>query len=158
MEIVAKYPNGRKHKSLHKEQAYYKQKLDTRQRKPRNEIPVGSFLLQKEHGTAEERKYKLSRLATGPHQLKEVNEDTILISRKEQRERVSRGRVELTPIQMDLRGDNNLKGALKFLQGVRIDLQNAGIGGEAAVKDKPQSDIMVRTDQRCTLQGVSKSK
>lgn len=106
-------------KSLRKEQARYKRDFDAYLRKTRYEIPVSSFsFLLKEQGTADEPKHKLVRVATGPYQVTEVASDTVVITRGDEREIVSRERVEMAPIPMERAADNSLKGALESLEGI----------------------------------------
>lgn len=82
-------------KRLHKKQAHYKRNLDARQRKLRYEILVESFLsLQKEQMNAKEPKDNLALVAILPYQLKESNENMVVIFRGDEQERVSRDRIE----------------------------------------------------------------
>ena len=54
-------------KSLRKEQGRYKRNFDARLRRPKYDIPSGSYVfLRKEQGTASEPKHKLAQVATGP--------------------------------------------------------------------------------------------
>ena len=87
-------------KSLRKEQARYKRNFDSRLRKPKYDIPVGSYVfLRKEQGTASEPKHKLAQVATGAYSVKKSGQDTVVIAIGDQEERVSRDRVELAPIR-----------------------------------------------------------
>lgn len=106
-------------KSLQKEQARNKRNFDACLRKSRYNTPKGSFVfLRKEQGTAKESKHKLVRVATRPYQVIDVTGDTVVISRGDEHERVSRDRVELAPNPLENQQENSLKGALEALQGV----------------------------------------
>lgn len=100
-------------KSLRKEQAHYKRNVDARLHKPRYLIPVVSFVfVSKEKETADEPKHKLARVATAPYQIIEVAKDIVMITRGDERERISRERVEFAPSPVERVADNSLKGAL----------------------------------------------
>ncbi|CDF36784.1 unnamed protein product [Chondrus crispus] len=103
-------------KSLRKEQARYKRNFDARLRKSKYDIPSGSYVfLRKEQGTATEPKHKLAQVATGPYQVKESTENTVVIAIGDQEERVSRDRVELAPSPMGYTPIVRLRQALQFL-------------------------------------------
>ena len=101
---------------LRKEQAPYKRNFDSRRRRPKYDIPVGSYVfLGKEQGTTREPKHKLAQVATGPYAVKKLDQDTVEIAIGDQKERVSRGRAELAPSPMDLASTTALRQALQFL-------------------------------------------
>ena len=78
-------------KSLRKEQARYKRNVDARLRKPKYDIPVGSYVfLRKEQGTATEPKHKLAQAATGPYKAKQSDRTTVVIAIGEQEERFAK--------------------------------------------------------------------
>lgn len=86
----------------------------------RCEIPTGSFVyLWKKQGTQEEPKHKLVVLVTGPYEVIEVTDDIFVIARSEERERVSRDRVELAPSPIHFVIKNRLSGASNSLQRKR---------------------------------------
>ena len=89
-------------KSLRKEQARYKRNFDARLRKPKYDIPVGSYVsLRKDQGTATELKHKLAQVATGLYAVEHSDRNTVVIAIGDQKERVSRDRVELAPSPME---------------------------------------------------------
>ena len=109
-------------KSLRKEQARYKRNFDARLRKPKYDIPVGSYVfLRNEQGTATEPKHKLAQAATGPYAVKQSDRNTVVIAIGDQEERVSRDRVELAPSPMDYAPVTGLRQALQFLRGTKGD-------------------------------------
>ena len=76
-------------KSLRKEQAWYKRNFDSRLRKPKYDIPEGSYVLfRKEQGTASEPKHKLAQVATGTYLVKKADQDTVVIAIGDQECRV----------------------------------------------------------------------
>ena len=67
-------------KSLPKEQGRYKRNFDARIRRPKYDIPSGSYvLLRKEQGTASEPKHKLAQVAMGPYQVRKTDPNTVFI-------------------------------------------------------------------------------
>ena len=80
-------------KSLGKEQARDRRDFDSRLRKPKYDIPMGSYVFpRKEHGTDTEPNHKLAHVATGPYHVKGTNQGTVVIAIGNQEERVLRDR------------------------------------------------------------------
>ena len=103
-------------KSRRKEQARYRRNFDARLRKPKYDIPSGSYVfLRKEQGTASEPKQKLAQVATGPYQVRTSDQHTVIIAIGDQEERVSRDRVELAQSSMEHTPILGLRQALQFL-------------------------------------------
>lgn len=131
-------------KSIQKEQARYKRNFDARLRKLRHEISKGAFLfLRKEQGTAEEPKYKLVRVAAGTYQVLEVADDTVIISKGDEHETVSRDRMELAPSPLDYSQDSSLKCAFESLQGEGNKSQMGD--GHRKVQDNRQPYYTIRS-------------
>ena len=129
-------------RSLRKEQARYKRNFDARLRKPKYDIPVGSYVfLRKEQGTATEPKHKLAQVATGPYAVKQADRNTVVIAIGDQEERVSRDRVELAPSPMEHTPILGLRQALHFLSGS----EKAGEHNVIENEDRP--------DERAQAQG-----
>ena len=104
-------------KSLRKEQARYKRNFDARLRKPKYDIPSGSYVFLKEQGTASEPKHKLAQVAIGSYQVRSSDQHTVVIAIGDQEERVSRDRVEFAPSPMDHVPITGLRQALQFFDG-----------------------------------------
>ena len=67
-------------KSLRKEQGRYKRNFDARLRRPKYDIPSGSYVfLRKELGTASEPNHNLAQVATGPYQVQKSDPNTVVI-------------------------------------------------------------------------------
>ena len=120
-------------KSLRKEQARYKRNFDARLRKPKYDIPVGSYVfLRKEQGTATEPKHKLAQVATGPYAVKQSDRNTVVIAIGDQEERVSRDRVELAPSPMEHAPTSGLHQALQYLREPATNQECDAMGSEDA--------------------------
>ena len=105
-------------KSLRKEQARYKRNFDARLRKPKYDLPVGSYVfLRKEQGTATEPKHRLAQVAMGPYAVKQSDRNTVVIAIGDQEERVSQYRVELAPSPMEQAPVSGLHQVLQYLSG-----------------------------------------
>ena len=131
-------------KSLRKEQARYKRNFDARLRKPKYDIPVGSYVfLRKEQGTATEPKHKLAQVTTGPYAVKQSDRNTVVIAIGDQEERVSRDRVELAPSPMEHAPTSGLHQALKYLREPETDQGR----DERESEDNPHSQVQTQEDE-----------
>ena len=112
-------------KGLRKEHAWYERIFDSRLRKPKYDVPEGSYVfLRKEQGIVSEPKHKLAQVATGRYFVKKAYQDTVVIAIGDQEERVSRDWVELAPSPMDLVPITGLRKAPQFFDG-NEDMKNA---------------------------------
>ena len=131
-------------KSLRKEQARYKRNFDSRLRKPKYDIPVGSYVfLRKEQGTATEPKHKLAQVATGPYAVKQSDSNTVVIAIGDQEERVSRDRVELAPSPMEQASISGLHQVLQYLSGQETEQGHV----ESEREDSPHAHAQTPEDE-----------
>ena len=126
-------------KNIRKEQARYKRNFDARLRKPKYDIPVGSYVfLRKEQGTATEPMYKLAQVATGPYAVKKSDRNTVVIAIGDQEERVSRDRVELAPSPMEHAPALGLHQALQYLREAATNQERDAMESEDAPHTRTQ--------------------
>ena len=130
--------------SLRKEQARYKRNFDARLRKPKYDIPVGSYVfLRKEQGTATEPKHMLAQVATGPYAVKQSDRNTVVIAIGDQEERVSRDRVELAPSPMEQAPISGLHQVLQYLSGQGTEQGHVELESE----DSPDAQAQTQEDE-----------
>ena len=131
-------------KSLRKEQARYKRDFDARLRKPKYDIPVGSYVfLRKEQGTATEPKHKLAKVATGLYAVRQSDRNTVVIAIRDQEERVSRDRIELVPSPMEQAPTSGLHQVLQYLSGHETEQGRDELESE----DSPHTQAQTQEDE-----------
>lgn len=95
--LAATFPTVRK--QIDKKQARYKSNFNARIRSQRDSLKKGSLVyVCKEHYGRSDPQHKLAPIADGPYEVAEVNDDTAVVLKVQERERISReGIVQLVP-------------------------------------------------------------